>query len=163
TSLALSPDGTKIAATGSDNNVRLYQPDGKLLFTLAGHAAAPKSVSFSSDNLRLVSAGPDNLAIVWDAALGLPIESIPIAAGLSFARFGSAPGNVLLGAADKSIALVSLRFERRLQGNTKAITGLAYSPGGEAIYNTSEDGTVRRYQVADGAQQWAQNHGAAIH
>ena len=52
TSLALSVDGTKIAATGSDNNVRVLQLDGKVLFTLAGHTAAPKSVAFSTDNTR---------------------------------------------------------------------------------------------------------------
>src|SRR4029077_7244673 len=75
-----------------------------------------------------------------------------------------APNNTLVvGAADKSIGFVTLHFERVLVGNTKNITGLAYSPGGEAIYTASEDGTVRRYQTGDGAQQWAQNHGAVIH
>src|SRR5258708_4405909 len=54
-------------------------------------------------------------------------------------------------------------LERPLAGNTKAITGLAYSPSGDAIYTSCEDGSLRRYQTADGAQQWAQNHGAVIH
>src|SRR5258708_17334878 len=54
-------------------------------------------------------------------------------------------------------------LERPLAGNTKAITGLAYSPSGDAIYTSCEDGSLRRYQPADGAQQWAQNHGAVIH
>src|SRR5258708_22791522 len=54
-------------------------------------------------------------------------------------------------------------LERPLAGNTKAITGLAYSPSGDAIYTSCEDGSLRRYQAADGAQAWAQNHGAVIH
>src|SRR4029077_9167027 len=75
-----------------------------------------------------------------------------------------APNNTLVvGAADKSIGFVTLHFERVLVGNTKNITGLAYSPGGDAVYSSSEDGTVRRYQTGDGAQAWAQNHGAVIH
>ena len=90
---------TKIAATGSDNNVRVYQLDGKLLLTLAGHAAAPKSVAFSSDNTRLVSSGPDNLAIAWDVATGAALESIAVAKGLSFARFGTVPTTLLIGSA----------------------------------------------------------------
>ncbi len=163
TSLALSVDGTKIAATGSDNNVRLYQLDGKLLFTLAGHTAAPKSVAFSTDNTRLVSSGPDNLAIVWDVMTGLALETVPVAKGVSFAQFGTLPATLLLGSADKAIVLYTLHIERLLPGNMKAITGLAFSPPGDAVYTSSEDGTVRRYVTANGTQQWAQNHGAVIH
>jgi WD40 repeat protein len=163
TSLALSGDGAKIAATGSDNNVRVYQLDGKLLLTLAGHAAAPKSVAFSSDNTRLVSSGPDNLAIAWDVASGALLESIPVAKGLSFASFGTTPATLLIGSADKAITLYSLHFERMLPGNAKAITGLAFSPAGDAVYSACEDGNVRRFATANGTQQWAQSHGAAIH
>jgi WD40 repeat protein len=163
TAMALSFDGTKIAATGSDNNVRVYQLDGKLLLTLAGHAAAPKAVAFSNDNTRLVSSGPDNLAIAWDVATGAALENVPVAKGLSFARFGSTPAALLIGSADKAITLYSLHFERFLPGNAKGITGLAFSPQGDAVYSSSEDGTVRRYAAANAAQQWAQNHGAPIH
>lgn len=163
TSLALSFDGTKIAGTGSDNSVRMYQPDGKLLLTLAGHAAPPRSVAFSSDNLRLVSAGADNVAIVWDAVNGAVLESVPVAKGLSFARFGTASGNLVIGSTDKAIALYSLHFERFLAGNAKSVSGLAFSPAGDAVYSSSEDGTVRRYLAGTGVQQWLQNHGAVIH
>ncbi len=163
TSLALSLDGNKLAATGSDNNVRVLQLDGKVLLTLAGHTALPKSVAFSSDNLRVMSAGADNQAIAWDAVGGVLLESFPVPAGLTFARFGTAPANIVVGSADKTITALSLHFERVLVGNTKNITGLFYSPGGDAVYSSSEDGTVRRYQTGDGAQAWAQNHGAVIH
>ena len=163
TSLALSPDGNKLAATGTDANVRVMQLNGTVLLTLAGHAAAPKQVAFSSDNLRLVSAGADNLAICWDATTGGLLESFAVPAGLTFARFGTAPGNIVVGANDKSLTAHVLHYERLLAGNTKNITGLVYSPTGDAIYSASEDGTVRRYQSADGAQAWAQNHGAVIH
>jgi len=163
TSLALSVDGTKIAATGADNNVRLYQLDGKLLFTMAAHTAPPKSVAFSTDNLRVVSSGPDNQAIVWDVVTGLALESVPVAKGVSFARFGTLPATLILGSADKAISLNTLHIERLLPGNMKAITGLVFSPPGDAVYTASEDGSVRRFVAATGAQQWTQPHGAAIH
>ncbi|MBS0264343.1 MAG: hypothetical protein JSS02_20570 [Planctomycetes bacterium] len=162
TSLALSVDGQKLAATGTDNNVRLLGLNGQVLFTMAGHTAAPKSVAFSADNLRVVSAGADNLAIAWDAATGALLESLPVPAGLTLARFSTPNNTLVIGGNDKSLAAVTLHFERSLVGNTKTISGLAYSPAGDAIYASSEDGTVRRYN-ADGNQAWAQNHGAAIH
>src|SRR5262249_49510350 len=133
------------------------------LFTLAGHAAVPKSVAFSPDNLRVVSVGADNLAIAWDAVGGVLLESFPVPAGLTFARFGTANNIIDVGGADKAITALSLHFEGVLAGNTKNITGLVYSPAGDAVYCSSEDGTVRRYNTGDGAQAWAQNHGAVIH
>ena len=163
TALALTLDGAKLAATGADNTVKLYQLDGKLLFTLAGHTAPPRQVAFSPDHLRLVSSGADNAAMVWDVATGGLLESIPAPNGLTFATFGLGANSLLLGTADKAITLQSIHFERSLPGHMKSITGLVYTPAGDALYTAGEDGTVRRFVTANGQQQYSQNHGASIH
>ncbi|MBI5761499.1 MAG: hypothetical protein HZA46_23560 [Planctomycetales bacterium] len=165
TALALSRDGAKFAASGTDQtNLKLYQLDGKLLFTLAGHAAAIKSLNFSADNLRLVTGGADNAAIVWDAATGALLESLPIAKGLAAVSFGTAPTNVIVSSADKSLTLLPLHIERLAAvGHTMAITGLSYNAAGDAIFTSSLDGTARRFVTATGAQAFAATHGAPIH
>lgn len=165
TALALSRDGNKLAATGSDNLVKLYNAaDGNVLFSLTGHTGVAKSVDFSADNLRVLSTGADNHAIVWDVATGELLEHIPVAAGVTFALFASnQPNSVVVGQADKAIVVTATHIERTLAGNMKAITGLQFNRGGDALFTSSEDGTIRRYVVANGQQQFAANHGAPVH
>ncbi len=161
TALAISPDGNRIAATGTDQHVKLYQPDGKVLFTLSGHTAAAKSAAFSSDNTRLITGGADNAAMVWDVASGAFLESLPTPAGLTCA-LPAAANLVLIGAGDKSLVLRPVHFERAFAGNTKAITGLVFTPGGDGLLTASEDGSLRRFQTDNAQPRYAQNHGAAI-
>ena len=165
TSMALTRDGNKLAATGSDNNVKLYNAaDGAVLFTLAGHAGVAKTVGFSADNLRLVSSGADNAAIVWDVATGELLEKLPVAAGIAFAQFAiNQPNSLVIGQNDKVIVAVTTHIERTLAGNTKAITDLQFNRGGDALFTSSEDGTIRRYVTANGQQQFAANHGAPVY
>lgn len=165
TSFALTRDGNKLAATGSDANIKLYNAaDGAVLFTLAGHAAAARTVGFSAENTRLVSTGADNVAVVWDVATGELLEKLPIAAGVAFAQFsGNVPTSLVIGQNDKAIVAVTTHIERTLAGQTKAITDAMFNKGGDAIFTSSEDGTIRRYVTANGQQQFAANHGAPVY
>jgi WD40 repeat protein len=165
TSIALTRDGNKLAATGSDNNVKLYNTaDGNVLFTLSGHTASAKNVGFSADNLRLLSTGADHHAIVWDVATGELLEHIPVAAGLTFALFANnQPNSLVVGQNDKALVVTATHIERTLAGNTKAISALQFNRGGDAVFTSSEDGTIRRYAVGNGQQQFAANHGAPVY
>ncbi|MDB5335704.1 MAG: domain, G-beta repeat [Planctomycetaceae bacterium] len=165
TSFALTRDGNKLAATGADANIKLYNAaDGAVLFTLTGHAAAAKTVAFSAENTRLVSTGADNVAVVWDVATGELLEKMPIAAGVAFAQFaGNLPNSLVIGQNDKAIVAVTTHIERTLAGHMKAITDTLFNKGGDAVFTSSEDGTIRRYVVANGQQQFAANHGAPVY
>lgn len=165
TSMALTRDGNKLAATGSDNNIKLYNAgDGNVLFTLAGHGAAAKTVGFSADNTRLVSTGADNVAVVWDVATGDLLEKLPVAAGVAFAQFAAnQPTSLVIGQNDKAIVALSTHAERTLAGHAKAITDIQFNRGGDAVFTSSEDGTIRRYAVGNGQQQFAANHGAPVY
>ncbi|HEX2912323.1 MAG TPA: WD40 repeat domain-containing protein [Chloroflexia bacterium] len=63
--LAWSPDGSIIAAACSDNQVRLFDPTGKLLTTLSGHKEDVWTVDWSPDGKILVSGSNDKTIRLW--------------------------------------------------------------------------------------------------
>jgi RNA polymerase sigma factor (sigma-70 family) len=65
---AFAPDGRTMAAVDwTDGSLRLVElPSGKEIARLRGHRASPTQLAFSADGTRLVSAGRDTTALVWD-------------------------------------------------------------------------------------------------
>jgi WD40 repeat protein len=69
-SVAFSPDGTRVLATDT-NTVKLWDAaSGRLLRTYAGHAGVVGSVAFLPDAKRLLSGGEDGTVRIWNAASG---------------------------------------------------------------------------------------------
>ena len=73
-SVAFSPDGTRIVSGSADKTVRVWdaatgQPIGQ---PLTGHTDAVSSVAFSPDGDRIASGSDDNTVRLWDAAPANP-------------------------------------------------------------------------------------------
>ena len=69
--LALSPDGSTVAAAASDGVVRLWDVGSNwTLRELAGHTGAVLRVAFDSSGSTLFSAGRDGVIRLWDVASG---------------------------------------------------------------------------------------------
>src|SRR5262249_6793191 len=67
--LSFSPDGTRVAGVGGDA-ARVYDANtGAELLSLKGHPLGVCSAVYSTDGLRVVTAGVDGTIRVWDARL----------------------------------------------------------------------------------------------
>ena len=165
--IAVSQDTQKIAVAGTDNVVKVYQPNGTAQFTLTARGNVVKWLAMLADGTKLVAGSADNNVTVWDLATGTLVQSLPVPAGLTTLQFAAAafpnvPTQLITGTADKALTVHTLNYDRSLVHPAMAITGMAFSPAGEFVYTTCEDGHFRRFNPADGSQQFAQNHGAKI-
>ena len=80
TSVAFSPDGTRIVSGSEDNSVRIWDAERGMQIggPLQGHPDYVTSVAFSPDGKRIVSGSDDTSLRVWDAErevqIGSPLE-----------------------------------------------------------------------------------------
>src|SRR4029077_14165622 len=66
TSVAFSPDGTRILTGSVDNTARLWDAaTGTAVATLAGHTDAVRAVALSPDGTRVLTGSGDSTARLW--------------------------------------------------------------------------------------------------
>jgi WD40 repeat protein/predicted Ser/Thr protein kinase len=142
--VAYSPDGRWIASGGWDNQVRLWDArTGEAACAPLDNGDLVKTLAFSPDGSRLVSARQDRLQ-VWDAATGRRVKEIPVPAPVILA-VAFRPDGATLAALDRSDGATVVNAEtgavvaRLHLGASHDTKALAYSPDGRWLAGTSAD------------------------
>ncbi|MGI5242470.1 Hsp70 family protein [Dactylosporangium sp. CA-139066] len=170
--VAISPDGTLLAAGGDDRKVRIWSLEtGRIRYTLGDHDGPVRSVAFSPDGALLASAGGN------PRRPGRTVRTWQVADGRRRHAFGTGPGGPavvafhprgrLLAAAgrDGAIRLFDLAdgaagdpLTHRPAGGAP-IHALAYSPDG-VLLATGDDGARIALHHGDPLPR---HGGAALH
>jgi WD40 repeat protein/tRNA A-37 threonylcarbamoyl transferase component Bud32 len=153
--VAVSPDGRWVAAGSDDGIVRMWHADGgKLRRRLSGHGESVRGVRFSADGDSLLSASWDGTLRLWDSASGEETRRIgPLGARALFADVHA--GVVGAPCSDGVARLIAADgSERQLRGHADEVNYLRFSHDGTQVATTSDDGTVRLWNVASGQPLW---------
>ena len=135
------------------------QETGQALATFRGQAGAVKTAQFSPDGKRLVTAGSDGTARVWDVSTALKTDTTTDQKAVTLsghvgvvntARF-SPDGKLIVTAGDDKTARVweaaTGKLVATLKGHKGAVHDAQFSPDGKYVITAGDDKTARIYIV----------------
>ena len=150
TSVAFSPDGTKIVTGSWDKTAKVWNAKtGECLHTLTG-----TSVAFSPDGTKIVTGSFDNKAKVWDTQTGECRQTLNGHTDWINSVAFSPDGKYLVtGSDDKTIRIWDVKTGKclhTLNDHTGWINRVAFSPDGKYLASGSNDKTIRIWDVKTG-------------
>jgi WD40 repeat protein len=157
TSLAISPDGKKLASGSEDNTVQLWDVEtGKQLTTLTGHSDYVLSVAFSPDGGKLASGSKDKTVRLWDVSTGTQLTTLKgHSSDVSSVAFSPDGKKLASGSDENTVRLWDISTGTQLAtltGHSDGVFSVTFSPDGKKLASGSEDNTVRLWDVETGKQ-----------
>lgn len=156
TSIAYSPDGSKMALGGEINHAQVRKvSDGNVEFMFANHLSTISSVAYSPDGSKLATASIDGAAVVYNAEDGKPIIRFNPQGPVFSVAFSPDSQWIATGAGvsnNAGIWNIEKEDQKLLSGHSDTVYTVAYSPDGTLLASGGADKNVILWFVQDGRQ-----------
>jgi cytochrome c len=132
-SLAVSPDGARLASASWDHTVRIWSLDDGSHQVLEGHSQNVNGVAFTPDGRSLVSVGYDRELRIWPLVGGTP-NVITLASPLNAVTVAP-DGEIATGGADGQLRFLTTEGKEsgEMQAGQTPIVALAISADGASV------------------------------
>jgi eukaryotic-like serine/threonine-protein kinase len=159
--VAVSPDGTRIAAGSADCTIRILDAvSGAEILKLAGHDGFIYSVAFSPDGKRIVSGSRDCSHRLWDAISGRFLFKGSHEDGVEAASFSPDGKKIITVSnetrvwnADADEVLYTLsQSPRNRPDDDDDIFDAFFDAEGKRIYSVGQSGTLRIWDAETGGE-----------
>jgi len=157
-SVAFSPNGERIASSGFDNKIKVWDAkSGEKRITLPG--ALYFAVTFSPDSRMIAGASKkadDSVLRIWDITTGKVIREFVGHTKEILSIAYSPDGRVIAsGSWDRTIRLWDVKTGEKLSvlpGHSAAPKSVVFSPDGKRLISSDSDGGVKFWDVATGKE-----------
>lgn len=167
TRVKFNREGDLLLSTSMDRSPTVWRAsNGERLGTYRGHNGAVRDIDITYHAERVVTGSADNTAMLWTAATGKALHTWEHASPVRCVAF--APGDELMACAtaalmgqDSNVFIYRHSFETEkqdpepiqvLEGHSKTITRVQWYPTRQFILTSSEDKTIRKWDVETGAE-----------
>ncbi len=155
-SVAYSPDGSRIAAGFEDDTVHVWDVESGKELSRFGAAIICDSLAFSPDGSRLASGFWDkvNIVRIWEAASGREMARLGgHTDSIECVAFSPDGKRLASGSADDTVRVWETSSQHEVacfHGHTDVVTALAFSPDGTRVVSGSRDHSVRLWDTTPG-------------
>ncbi len=159
-SAAFSPDGQRLAFI-TDQTVTVWDlAQSKAVLELAGHTDLVYSVAWSPNGRRLLTAGEDQTARIWDAADGRLLQTLRGGHTQAVTAAVFSPDGVRAAtSAQDGVTVVwdATTGQKLLQMtvDAKRVWDVTWSPDGKRLATANESGVVQMWDTATGQATFA--------
>ncbi|HEX3480004.1 MAG TPA: hypothetical protein VHT91_33520 [Kofleriaceae bacterium] len=154
---AVLPDDARLAIGHADGTVRCVElaTGDTVWFGAERHAPVLQSLACSPDGQLLATVADDCTIRVWDAATGAVIGRHVLPAVAFELRFSPDGARLATAGADDSVGVYRVDGGERLvscTGHEAWVQSVDWSPRGDRLASVSNDGTLRIWDAATGAE-----------
>ena len=151
----LSPDGTRVAtADGDDVWLWDLSKSGATHRILSGHTQRVRTVAFSPDGKRILSASDDGTARVWDVEQGVLVQTLQLGDRVNSATYSPDGARIITACDDRSATIwdaVTGKSVLRIQVGS-SVNAAIFTANGSRVMTAALSGVAQLWDAATGEE-----------